>query len=142
MAEQQRSIIWIDFGGSTTQTLVRADPNAGSIQSALLGHSIGDILNWWEGPPNINSTPAPGTSTYAPIGDHARLLFLDSASSLVTLTLPAPNLNVFFADGVTVDPSAIADVIAAFVANGKSATGNSIASFVAGNLIRKRVLAI
>ena len=140
MADQARTIIWIDSAGFTTQTLIRSNPDAGTIQAKMLLHSNGDVLNWWEGPPNINATPTTTNAVYVTVADQARLLFLDSANSIVTLNLPAPQSGVFLADGVTVDPSAIADLITAFIADGQSAAGNAIVSFVAGNLRRSKVL--
>jgi hypothetical protein len=140
MADQARTIIWIDSNGFTNQTLVRSNPDASTIQAKMLLHTNADVLNWWEGPPNINSTPTTLSGLYVTVGDQARLLFLDTAGSLVTFNLPAPLLSCFLADGVTVDPSAIADLIAAIIADGQSSAGNSIASFVAGNLRRTKVL--
>jgi hypothetical protein len=140
MALASRSIIWIDNNSFTTQTIVGSDPDASTIQAKLLLHSNGDVLNWFEGPPHPNPTPSTSGAVYVTVSDTARLLFLDSGGSLVTLNLPAPQASVFLADGVTVDPSAIADIIAAFIADGRSALGNPIASFVAGNLLRKKVL--
>lgn len=141
MAAASRSIIWIDSNGFTTQTIVGSDPDASTIQSKLLLHSNADVLNWFEGPPHPNPTPSPTSAVYFTVGDQARLLFLDTAGSIVTLNLPAPQSSVFLADGVTVDSSAIADIITAFISDGRSALGNSIASFVAGNLKRTKVLA-
>ena len=141
MAAAQRSVVWIDSAGATTQTILASDPDAGTIQSTLQGHSNADVLNWWEGPPNPNTTPTTTAATYFTVSDTARLLFLDSAGSLTTVNLPAPKASIFAADTVTVDPSAIADVIAAVIAKGRSAGGNPIVSFVAGNLSRRRVFA-
>jgi len=141
MSLQTRSIIWIDNNGWTQQTIVGSDPSASSIQTALQGHSNADVLNWWESAPNPNSSPSTVAAVYQTVMDTARLLFVDSGGSLVTLNIPAPMLNIFAADSVTVDPSTIVDLTTAFIAEGRSASGLSIASFVGGNLFRRKAFA-
>lgn len=138
MAIVARSIVWIDGNGFSTQTVVGSDPDASAIQSALKGHSNADVLNWFEGAQHLNTTPVTSLTTYFTVSDLARLLFLDTAGSIVTLNLPAPQLSVFEADQVTVKASAIADIIAAFIASGRSAADLPITSFVAGNLLRRK----
>src|SRR5215472_3830787 len=140
MATQTRSIIWLDVAGFTTQTLIRSDPDASTIQAKMLLHSNADFAGWWEGPTNNNSSPAPVDAPYFTTADQARLLFLDTGGSLVTLNLHAPQLGIFLSDGVTVDPSAIADLTAAFIADGRSVSNLPIASYVNGNLLRRKVL--
>lgn len=141
MALSTRSIIWLDVNGATTQTIVNSDPDASSIQAALLSNSNADVLNWWESAPNPNGAPAPSASVFQTVQDKARLLFLDSGGSLVTFNLPAPQSGIFLADGVTVDATAIAVLIAAVIADGRSGAGNPIISYVAGNLIRTKAYA-
>lgn len=142
MAAQQRSIVWVDVGGSTTATVLLADPDGSAIQAALQNHTNADVLNWWEGPPNPNTSPAPGTGVYAPVGDQARLTFTTSAGGLVTLSLPAPASGIFLADGITVDSSAIADVIAAVLSDYRTPSGATATAYTAGVLFRKKVFAI
>jgi hypothetical protein len=94
-------------------------------------HSNADVLNWFEGPPT-NLTPSPVSAVFADVVDLARLTFADAGGNLATLALPAPQLAIFQADSVTVNPSAIADIIAAAVGHLHTAAGNPVTAFVAG----------
>jgi hypothetical protein len=60
------------------------------------------------------------------------LTFTTATGELVNLSLPAPKGAIFKADGVTVDPSAIADVIAACIGNLCTAAGVAVSAYVGG----------
>lgn len=131
MAAQSRYIVWIDAGGRTRATIPCADPNNTTIMSALQNHSNADVLEWFEGPLNVLS-PSPVSAVFADVVDLARLTFTDAAGSLSTLALPAPKSGIFLADSVTVDPSAIADIISAAVGHLCSSAGGPVTAYVAG----------
>lgn len=131
MAVQTRQIVWLDAAGRTRVTLPSADPDSSTIMSKLQLHSNADVLRWFEGPPTILS-PVPPGGTYASVSDIARLTFTDPTGDLVDLALLAPDIGIFLADSVTVDPSAIADIITACVGVLVTQTGTPVSAFVGG----------
>lgn len=132
MANQQQSVVWIDAGGRTRQTIFLVNAGGSTIRGVLLGHSNADVLNWWEGPPNPNTSPTPVAAVYTSVGDSAQLLFADGSGNEAGLALPAPQSGIFLADTVTVDPSAIADVIAAATTYLVNSAGNTVTTYLAG----------
>lgn len=131
MASQERYIVWLDAGGRTRATIPRADPDNGAIMAALLNHSNAVVINWFEGARNpIVATPT--SAVFADVIDLARLIFVDAGGNQAALALPAPKSNIFKADTVTVDPSAIADIIAACVGHFQTGAGGVATAFVAG----------
>lgn len=94
-------------------------------------HSNADVQEWFEGPDNL-LTPAPVSAGFPDVIDLARLTFTDAFGSLVNLALPAPKSSIFLADSVTVDSSAIADVIAASIGHLCSSGGSLVTAYVAG----------
>lgn len=131
MAAQLRQIVWIDAGGRTRVTVPCADPDNATIMAKLQLHSNADVQQWFEGPANILS-PSPVAADFPDVVDLARLTFTDSFGSLVNLALPAPQSSIFLADSVTVDSSAIADVITACIGHLCSAGGSTVTAYVAG----------
>lgn len=131
MALVQRSIVWVDSGGRTRQTLPTADPSVGDIMDALVAHSQAAVLRWFEGEvTEPGTTPAGGT--FAPVSDIVTLLFATSGTSVIQLGLPSPSADIFEADTVTVDPSAIADIITAAVGTLQNPAGDVATSYIAG----------
>jgi hypothetical protein len=131
MAAQRRYIVWIDAGGRTRATIPCADPDNATIMAKLQLHSNADVQEWFEGPDNL-LTPTPVSAAFPDVIDLARLTFTDAFGSLVNLALPAPQSSIFLADSVTVDPSAIADVITACIGHLCSSGGSLVTAYVAG----------
>jgi hypothetical protein len=84
---------------------------------------------------------------YPAITDKAQLTFQDAKGRLHNWLLPAPNLSIFEADGDTVNPANISDLIAAIVSTGgagnafvagKDGALSFIANYIAGVRLRKR----
>lgn len=138
MARVNRSILWVDSGGLTTITLILANPSAAGIQGALLAKSNADYLDEWEGPLNINGSPAPVAADYRSVTQSAVLSFLCGDGSIAKVALVAPKLSIFLADGQTVDSTQIAGIIAACTGNLVSNTGSTAASFLGGILQGRR----
>jgi hypothetical protein len=131
MALQTRSVIWLDAGSRTTQTILHANPNSSAIMAALEAHSNAGVVEWWEGPavfPAGSNTPA----VFADVSDVARLTFVTSTGNTVTVAVPAPQIAMFKPDTVTVDPSAIADIISACVGSLSTPGGVAVSSYVVG----------
>lgn len=131
MVAQRRYIVWIDAGGRTRATIPCADPDNATIMAKLQLHSNAGVQEWFEGPDNV-LTPTVVSATFPDVVDLARLTFTDAFGSLVNVALPAPQGSIFLADSVTVDPSAIADVIAACVGHLCSSGGSLVTAYVAG----------
>lgn len=131
MAEQERYIVWIDAGSRTRATIPSADPNSTAIMAALQNHSNAAVISWFEGPRHTLA-PVPVSALFADVVDLARLIFTTPGGSTATLALPAPKANIFLADTVTVDPTTIADIIAACVGTLTASGGVPVTSFVAG----------
>lgn len=134
MGDVERSIVWIGAGTGLTITRIRTDSGAASIQSALLGHSNADFNDWWEGDAHVNSSPAPSNAQYPNLVPPTILNFLCADGTIAVVRLPAAKIGIFLADGVTVDASAITDVITACVGNLRSPSGSLATSFLGGTL--------
>lgn len=127
----KRSIIWIDVGARTRQTLPLTAAGAGAIMSALKNHSNADVAEWFEGADNFPST-SPINAIYPSVNDIVRLTFATATADRIDLALPAPKASIFLADGVTVDASAIADIISASIGALSNPGGELATSFVSG----------
>lgn len=134
MANQSRSIVWIGAGTGLTINRIQTSTGAGSIQSALIGHSNADFNSWWEGDLHVNSSPVVSAAAYPQLSPPCILNFLCADGTIATLRLPAPKLAIFLADGTTVDATKIADVIAAAVGNLLSPSQSLAVSFLGGTL--------
>lgn len=121
-----RSIVWVDAGGRTRQTILRGidsligGATLASVQADVLAISNAGVQEYWQG---TDTFPA-GTGTaavYPNVSDWAQLLFTAVDGSIVYVTIPAPASSIFLADGETVDSSMIttliADAIACLVTN-------------------------
>lgn len=128
------SIVWIDANGQKTITKVNTFAGFGSFSGALKNLSNADFLLTWESITNPNPTPAPVASIYQSTQDRAALIFKCVDNTLVTVIVPAPSLNIFLADGETVDATSLA--VATFVVNVvgslTNAAGSLMSSYVAG----------
>ena len=131
-----RSVIWVDAGGSAVITLIRTSTGAGGIQSAMLAQMNADYLNWWESAVTVNGAPAPTTAQYQAANQQARLVFLCADGTYAQLKLPAPKFGIFLPDGVSVDSTAIPALIAACVGTLEAPSGSLATSFVSGTLQR------
>jgi hypothetical protein len=138
MADQARSIVWIDAGGFKAITRINTAAGASSIQTALLAASNADWTEEWEGDLNQNSSPSPIAADYQPTVLRAVFSFLCADNSQVDIILPAPMVGNFLADEQTIDPSSItaAAVITACIGNLISTTGSPAVSYIGGKLMQ------
>jgi len=132
MANQRQSVAWVDNGGRTRQTIFVAGSTGSTIRAALLNHSNADVLDWFEGVDNFNTSPSPITAAFASVRDAARLVFADGSGNQVGLTLPAPAEDIFLADLVTVDQTMIADIITAAQTYLINSAGNLVTTYLSG----------
>lgn len=134
MADQSRSIVWIGPGTGATITRVRTATGAATIQADMLAKSNADFNNWWEGDLHINGAPAPVNAEYPGLNTQALLNFLCADNTIAVLKIPAPKIGIMLADGVTVDSTTIAALIAACIGNLESSTGSLASSFLGGHV--------
>lgn len=132
MANQRQAVVWIDAAGRTRQTIFVVNDPSACIRTTLLGHSNADVLDWFQGDDNFNTSPAPLGLTYPKVTDYAALVFADGSGNQAGLTLPAPDSSIFMADQVSVDPSAIADIISAATTFLVNSAGNTVTTYLSG----------
>lgn len=131
MATTYSSTIWVDKNGWTRQTILQGNASLATVVAKLLLHSVGGQNIGWESG-NVLTPSSPSTGPFGTITDWAQLVFQTSSGSLVRVTLPAPNSNIFLADGETVDPSTIVDIIAAVTGTVVDNGGNAVVSYISG----------
>lgn len=136
MAVESRSTLWVDAGGNQTITRINSQGGASVIVATMLAVLNSDISQDWEGV-LATASPAPTNAAYMPVTARATLLFTTTAAGvLVSLTLIAPKLAIFLADGVTVN-LANADVVnlaTAAVGTLCNETGDTATALIAGFL--------
>lgn len=132
MAKQRQSVVWIDVNGKTRQTIFLANATGSTIRAKLLLHSNADVFDWSEGVDHTNLSPLPTNAIYNSVGDTAVLLFADGSGNQASLALPAPQSGIFLADTVTVDASAIADIVTAATTYLVNSAGNTVTTFLTG----------
>lgn len=135
MSDKRASVIWLDYNGVTRQTIISSLTGAGSIWAAVQACSNAEVLTSWESVLG-NIVGAATAANYQSVKMSAQLVFSTASGSLLRLTIPAPSLSCFLADGVTIDPTnaAIAAVITAAVGSLTDGAGNTAAAYVAGTL--------
>lgn len=131
---QQRSIVWVDANGNTTQTLPRGSAVLTALQSALLAASNADVQQWFEGAVTVTVSPSPVVADYISVRDRAKLIFQTAGGTIVTLVLPSPQAGIFLADGQTVDPAnpAVIAIVTAAMAVLVDTAGNPVTIFLGG----------
>lgn len=131
MVDTGRSVIWVDAGGRTRQTLLRGNASLATVQADLLALSNAALQREFEGPVTVNGSPTPANSAYPNVADYAVLVYTDG-TDLVYITLPAPQSAIFLADGETVDPTAIAVLTGHVIGTVTTASGSAVTSYVGG----------
>lgn len=132
-----RSIVWVDSGGNNTITLIRTSTGAGVIEGDILAVSNATWFNQWEGTLFINGSPVPTFAEYPSVTQQATLLFQCADGTSARVDIPAPQIGIFMADGVTVDPSTIGTLIADCIGNLLSSSASPAVSFTVGFLNRR-----
>lgn len=135
-----RSMIWVDTTGKTRMTLANVvGASVGTIQADLMALSNAVVEKWWEGSLTIPGG-APAAAQFLNVQDYADLLFQSSADgSIARLTLPAPLQSIFLADLETVDPTAIAVLIADVTVSLLTGTGQIADTYLGGVRRRKMI---
>lgn len=134
MANWATSVVWIDANGNKTITRIETFAGFTSFSGALKGCSNADFLQYWESLETNNSSPAPVLDDFVSVADRAALLFLCADNTLVTVLVPSPSIDIFYADGETVNPSsaAISTLITNVAGSLVNGNGSLALSFVAG----------
>jgi hypothetical protein len=129
------STLWVDAAAGQTIYRVRTSSGIGAILPAIVAASNADWLQCWEGPESTN-TPVPTAAQYLPTKPAALLYFLCGDGSTAILRIPSPQVGIFLADQVTVDPTnaLVITLVAACVGSLQSASGSTAVSLQAGVL--------
>lgn len=133
----------VDFNGkhSTTEYYVQAaevDPGSGAPAALALGVQgvSNSLVNSVEVQIYaINTAPGvAGTGPYDRVQDKLELEFLCSDGSTVTIQIPGPKQTTLLPNNFDVDPSdpLVAALVAAMIANGRSAQGATIVGLSRG----------
>lgn len=139
MTAYRFSGVWLDISASTTMRYVTTNDDSGiTIADALLNHSNAELLQYWHGELFTLTTPSPTNAQYPLVASIARLTFTTGLGN-VEIVLPAPQAAILNADGITVDPSMITDVISAVVGHVVDAAGNPVTGFVSGTVTQGTV---
>lgn len=128
------SVLYTDANGFQTIQALRTAFGATTIAADIQSHSNAMQSTTWEG---AESAPvgAPTAAQYLPGNVKARLTFQCADLTEVSITIPAPKIGIFYADGKTVDPTKIAVLIADCLANLVSTSNSPATSYISGNLL-------
>lgn len=133
VTDQARGIVWADATGRTRLTIVKSVGSSSAIEVALQGASQAGVLYDWASAMGVAIGTA-AAAQYQAANQTAQLLFTTAAGSLIYLTLPAPQIGIFLADGKTIDATTIPALIAACIGTLSDGAGNVATAFIAGNL--------
>jgi len=135
VTDSTAAVIWKDANGVTRQTVIRSLAGASAIWTAAQAASLAEVLQTWESPlgPTVG---AAATGNYQSNKMAASLTFQTASGSILRLTLPAPSLSVFLADGVTIDPAnaLITALVATCIGSLSDGAGNVAIGYLGGVL--------
>ena len=107
----------------------------GSLDSYLATISNAIIVQIAEGAVTNFTNPPPVAAAYPSVVQCAECTYLDVSGNAGTIKVPAPKLSMFLADGITVNPAILANILGnAQADNFVSPQGNALASMVSGVL--------
>lgn len=138
---KKAGLVWIDAQGEKVLHVITTDTGVGAIETALEAKSNAGVVECWEGLDELSS-PTPTAATYPTVRATVVLTFTDGVGSFAKLFIPAPVSSIFAADGVSVDPTQIAGIIAAAVGHLVCGSGNVATAYVGGQLLGTRFNAI
>lgn len=133
MSVVQSWTVWIDANGQQTVRSLTSQSSTAAVVSALEAYSNATALSFAEGP-LVNPGASPSTGAYLSARQVAYLRFTDGAGHVAVVALPSPKSNIFMSDGVTVDPTAIAPLIAACIGVIQTGAGTLVTAFQSGSL--------
>jgi hypothetical protein len=131
--------------GRTSFRVTAADIGAGataaaSITDAVIAASNGAAASYSGILSGPQSADYGADAQYESSSQEAVLTFKSAAGQLSRLTVPAPKVTIFKADGITVDgaDSLVGDISDAVLASGVTISGAALTTFVGGHLIQRR----
>lgn len=106
----------------------------GTLDNTIATFSNSGIVQVAEGLVTV-FTPSPTAATYPSVVQAALLTCLDTTGDAFKMSIPAPKLSAFLADGVTISPATLASILTAALLDGVvSPAGHAIASIPSGIL--------
>lgn len=131
------TVVWADANGDTRATLLTTAAGATAVMNEIQGVTNAVFQQNWEGPLATFSAP-PIAAQFQSVRDWAILTFATSVGGLLTITVPAPIAAMFKADLETVDPAAIAALIAQVISDVVDINGNPVVSYVGGVRVQSK----
>lgn len=132
MPTQRRTTVWIDAQGKTIAHLLTTVAGGAAVEAEIDAQSNAAIQTSWEGDLVAPAAPSPVAAPYQSVYDAATLVFSTASGAFVRIAIPAPDAGIFQADGETVNPAAIAALIALVVSDVVTANGTAVTAYVAG----------
>jgi hypothetical protein len=133
MADRAVAAVFVDGTGRTRLQVVKAATNPCTILTDLLALSNAATAYNFDG----LIDPAQGTAVAAPYQAaqlYANLQFTTATGAILQLQIIAPQVAIFLADGVTVDPAAVASLVADCIGNLSDGAGNVATAYLGGSL--------
>lgn len=137
MVDKAESAIWVDVNGRTRQTIIKTLTGATPVVNAMGPTQLATLQSFWEGDLTITGN-VPAAGNYQALADAYELLFQTASGSILRLTVPGPNINVFLADKVTVDPANanIVALVAACIGLLSDGQGHPAVLYLGGRYLR------
>ena len=133
MPSQQSWTVWLDSNGEQSVRSLTGASSTAAIVAALEAYSNATAKSFAEGPLTVPGT-VPVAAPYLSVRQVAYLTFTDGVGHNATVALPSPHVGIFLADGVSVDPTMIAPLIATCIGTLQTGAGTLVTAFVSGSL--------
>jgi hypothetical protein len=127
----RRTTFWADQAGQRAITHFDYAGDASTFFDQYQAFSDAHVQDWFEGPLHRLRLGIL-TFPYNAVEDIAVLTFSDNARNKTKLILPAPVLSMFLPDGKTVDPAAVATLVADCLGNLMTQANTVVTRFVGG----------
>lgn len=125
---------WVDYVGLVRSQRIYAGTNPCTVLTQLQALSNAAVLRNFD----ANLDPGIGSTTHAVyqgVAQVASILFTTAGGNIIELLLPAPQLTAMLADQTTLDPTALAALIAACTGNLSDVSGDLATAFLGGRLL-------
>ncbi len=142
----RRTLLWYGVHGRPKLTHLVGDvaslgADFDTVQATFQAVSSAMIAFWWEDEMAVYSD-APTTDMYNSVNDACNVYFRDDAGNMTEVTIPAPNVNIFLADGKTLNQEQAN--VAAFIESAilqltVPVSGRNVTACVGGRLSKRSV---
>jgi len=138
---QRTAMIWTDAQGENALHVITTAVSGAAIPPDLANLSNAFISSQWAGT-NVIPATSGSTDTYPTVRVTAQLIYRNATGSIAKLWIPAPMAGMFLADGVTVDPTAVAGLNMDVLGNLLAGDGTPVTQYVGGQLWQQKISGI